>query len=152
MNLSFASRPLGMPQLIGAMLLVSLAATAAVRWSGTDIRAPDAAAVAVRELRFEDQSDGSILVTDARSGEQVHRYTGEQGFVRGVLRGLARDRQRAGQGPQVAFELIGRADGRMTLKDPVTGRIVDLESFGPPNAAAFALLFDRRSADTGAQR
>lgn len=152
MNLSLASRPLGMPQWIGALLLVSLVATAAVRWSGTDIRTPDAPAVALRELRFDDQADGSILVTDARSGEQVHRYTGEQGFVRGVLRGLARDRQRAGQGPQAAFELIGRADGRMTLKDPVTGRVVDLESFGPPNAAAFALLFDARVADTGAPR
>jgi putative photosynthetic complex assembly protein len=137
-----ARRPFGMPQLIGVLLLVSLVATATVRWSGTDIRNPDAPAVAVRELRFEDQADGSIAVTDARSGQLVHRYTGEQGFVRGVLRGLARERQRAGQGAQPPFELIARADGRLTLKDPVTGRLVDLESFGPLNAGAFAQLID----------
>jgi hypothetical protein len=36
--------------------------------------------------------------------------------------------------------LIGRADGRLTLRDPSTGRIVDLESFGPTNAGEFAHL------------
>ncbi|HEU4457671.1 MAG TPA: photosynthetic complex assembly protein PuhC [Methylibium sp.] len=142
-------RPFGLGDLIAAMLLVSLAATAAVRWSGTDIRSPDAPAVATRELRFADAADGSIAVTDARSERLIHRYVGEHGFVRGVLRGLARERQRAGFGPQPAFELIARADGRLTLKDPATGRLVDLESFGPVNAAQFALLLEARD---GARR
>lgn len=137
-----ARRAFGMPQLIAGLLLLSLVATAAVRWSGTGIRSPDAPAVAVRELRFEDQADGSIAVSDARTGKLIHRYTGEQGFVRGVLRGLARERQRAGFGAQPAFELIARADGRLTLRDPVTDRLVDLESFGPRNAAAFAQLIE----------
>ena len=36
------------------------------------------------------------------------------------------------------FKLIARTDGRLTLFDPVTGQRIDLESFGPTNAAVFA--------------
>lgn len=125
---------------VALVLLGSLSAVSAVRLSGVEIRTPDAAAVAVRELRFEDRPDGSIAVIDALDGRLVHSVTGEAGFVRGTLRGLARERKRAGHGPAQAFELIGRADGRLTLRDPVTGTMVDLESFGPLNAAPFAQL------------
>ena len=64
--------------------------------------------------------------------------TGENGFFRGALRGLARERRRAGLGSEQPFQLIGRADGRLTLTDPATGQRIDLESFGPTNAAVFA--------------
>jgi putative photosynthetic complex assembly protein len=126
---------------MASIALFALIATAAVRMSGIDIREPDAPAVAVRELRFEDRSDGAIVVTDARDGSRVATFEGEQGFVRGVLRGFARERKLSGLGAGPPFELIGRADGRLTLRDPATGRIVDLESFGPTNAGAFARLF-----------
>lgn len=132
--------PRGLLLAVGGMLLLTLLSVSAVRLSGSTIRAPDAPAVAVRELRFEDRPDGSIAVIDARDERQVHAVTGESGFVRGTLRGLARDRKRQGVGAERPFELIGRADGRLTLVDPVTGRIVDLESFGPVNASAFARL------------
>ena len=36
--------------------------------------------------------------------------------------------------------LTARADGRLTLVDPATSERVDLESFGPTNAAVFAQL------------
>jgi putative photosynthetic complex assembly protein len=133
---------------IGTMLLLVLLSVTAVRLSGVDISIPDAAAVATRDLRFEDRGDGSIAVIDVRSGEQLESIVGEQGFIRGTLRGLARERKRQGIGSEVAFQLIGRADGRLTLIDPATGRRVDLDSFGPVNAGAFARLLDtRRSPD-----
>jgi putative photosynthetic complex assembly protein len=125
---------------MAALVCLALAAAALVRWSGVDIREPDAAAVAVRALRFEDLPDGSIAVIDARDGARVRTVAGEAGFLRGTLRGLARERKRAGFGPEPPFELIGRADGRLTLSDPTTGRLVDLESFGPDNAGVFARL------------
>lgn len=130
------------PALIGmiALAVFALVAAAVVRLSGVDVREPDAAAVMVRELCFDDLPDGSIAVTDARTGARVQTIEGESGFLRGTLRGLARERKRAGFGPEAAFELIARADGRLTLKDPTTGRMVDLESFGPTNAAVFARL------------
>jgi putative photosynthetic complex assembly protein len=51
-----------------------------------------------------------------------------------------RDRKRRGLGPEVPFRLTAHADGRLTLVDPATGRLVALEAFGADNAGAFAKL------------
>ena len=75
-----------------------------------------------------------------RSGQTVANFEGQQGFLRGSLRALARSRQRAGQGPEQPFVLTGHTDGRLVLLDPVTGDRINLESFGPTNAAVFAQL------------
>ena len=123
---------------VGALLLVALAGVAAVRLTGINIHAPDALAQLTRELRFEDRADGGVAVIDARTNTLVDTVTGEAGFFRGTLRGLARERRRNGFGPEAPFQLIGRADGRLTLADPATGQRVDLESFGPTNVAVFA--------------
>jgi putative photosynthetic complex assembly protein len=125
---------------IGALLLVVIVGVAGVRLSGEPIRAPDAEPVATRSLRFVDRPDGSVAVLDAGSGQQVDAIRGEAGFLRGALRALARERRKQGLGPEAAFHLIARADGRLTLADPATGERVDLESFGPTNAGAFAQL------------
>ena len=82
---------------IGVVLLATLIAVASVRMSGTSISEPDEAAVAVRELRFEDRPDGSVVVIDATTKSVIHTMTGENGFFRGALRGLARERRRAGR-------------------------------------------------------
>jgi putative photosynthetic complex assembly protein len=134
--------PRGVLVALGALVLVALAAVSAVRLSGVDIHAPDAAAVTTRALRFEDRPDGSIAVIDATNQQLVTSITGQSGFVRGTLRGLARERKRSGLGQEPPFELIGRADGRLTLHDPATGRVVDLESFGPVNAGEFVRLLE----------
>ena len=134
--------PRGPLLLIGALLLAALAGVAGVRLSGTEIREPDAAAVAQRSLRFEDRRDGSVAVLDARSGQQIESIQGEAGFLRGALRAMARERRKQGLGAEPAFELIARADGRLTLSDPATGERVELESFGPTNAGVFARLLD----------
>ena len=134
--------PRGPLLLIGAVLLAVLLGVAAVRLSGTEIREPDAAAVAQRSLRFEDRRDGSVAVLDARSGQQIESIHGEAGFLRGALRAMARERRKQGLGAEPAFELIARADGRLTLNDPATGERIDLESFGPTNAGVFARLLD----------
>jgi hypothetical protein len=38
------------------------------------------------------------------------------------------------------MQLLGRADGRLTLLDPSTQQRIDLEAFGPSNASVFAGL------------
>jgi putative photosynthetic complex assembly protein len=127
---------------MAALVLSALLGAAAVRWSGASpVQRADAATVRSLNLRFEDRDDGAILIRDADSGQlRATVAPGTQGFLRSTVRGLVRERHRQGLGPAVPFQLLGRADGRLTLLDPVTGRRVDLESFGPTNAAVFAQL------------
>lgn len=132
--------PRGAVLAIGVLLVAIVVGVAGVRGTGVQIHEPDAPAVATRSLRFEDRADGSVAVIDARSGLQVETVQGEAGFLRGALRALARQRQLRELGAGPAFELIARADGRLTLSDPATGERLDLESFGPTNAAVFARL------------
>lgn len=122
---------------LGLLLLVTLLAVAAVRLSGTEIRAPDAPTAAQRSLRFEDGPAGSVTVLDASTGQRIDSVSGEAGFLRGSLRALVRERKMRGIGSGPAFELIARTDGRLTLFDPATGERLDLESFGPTNAAVY---------------
>lgn len=124
------------------LFLVScLALVAWVRWNGP--APPDniaARAEQIRVLHFVDQPDGSIQVTDALTGKDVHNFQGEQGFVRGTLRALARDRRLQGLGADQPFELIAHDAGRLSLHDPATGSTIALESFGSNNIGVFARL------------
>ena len=56
-------------------------------------------------LRFEDRPNGDIAVLDSNNSMEIARYQGEQGFVRGTLRTLSRERMRRGIGSGPAFEL-----------------------------------------------
>lgn len=94
----------------------------------------------IRPLRFVDQADGAVLAIDAWSGTVVQRFEGEQGFLRGTLRAMARQRKVNGVGAGEPFELILYTDGRLTLHDPATGTRIALESFGATNAGVFARL------------
>jgi putative photosynthetic complex assembly protein len=132
--------------LIGAAILVSftIAAAAFVRLTGIGkSQDPDAPTIAERTLYYEDSPDGSIAVIDAKDKRLVTTIEpGTNGFLRGTLRGLARERKSRGIGHEQPFELVKHVDGRLTLIDPSTGRRVDLESFGPTNAASFAHLLE----------
>jgi putative photosynthetic complex assembly protein len=98
----------------------------------------------VRVLRFIDQPDGSINVIDTSNEQFVQNFQGEQGFLRGTLRALVRERKLRGVNPSTerAFELIAHNGGRLTLRDPATGSTIALESFGPTNTAVFAGLMN----------
>jgi putative photosynthetic complex assembly protein len=121
----------------GALVLVTLLVAGASRLAALTSDAPEPPSTLLRELRFADLPDGGVAVIDGRSGRQIEAVQGEQGFLRGVLRGLAHERLRHDVGAQPAFHLIAGADGRLKLADPVTGRRIDLESFGRDNALIF---------------
>lgn len=125
---------------IGIFLLALLLVVGLARWSGLDPRAPDAAVQWQRDLHFRDLPGGDVAVLDSQSGQMVAQFSGEQGFLRSSLRALARERHREKISNDAPFLLIGRTDGRLTLQDPSTGQRIDLESFGPINAAVFASL------------
>ena len=126
--------------LLGALVLSTLLGVAWTRLSGVPIAEPLAAVQWQRQLNFEDRPNGDIAVLDAASRQEIARFQGEQGFVRGTLRALARERKRRELGPELPFELTGHVDGRLTLRDAATGAHISLESFGPTNAAIFARL------------
>lgn len=95
--------------------------------------------LAERQLRFADTASGHVLVIDAGSGKPIASIGSEGGgFIRGVMRGLARERRQYQQGATAPFRLSAWPGGGLTLTDDTTGRVIELGSFGPTNRAAFA--------------
>jgi putative photosynthetic complex assembly protein len=98
------------------------------------------------ELRFEDQTDGSVLVSEVTTGNTIAVLgPGTNGFVRGVLRGFARERRQYEIGKEPPFRLTRWDGGGLSLEDPQTGRTVELQAFGQTNYDAFAQLLRRVS-------
>jgi putative photosynthetic complex assembly protein len=122
----------------GVVIALTLGGVGVARWSGFDGKQQDAAATAARSLRFQDQPQGGIAIVDAASGTTLETVYGEQGFLRGTLRAVLRERKLRGLVSDAPLQLIAREDGRLTLLDPATGSRLDLESFGSTNAAVFA--------------
>lgn len=103
-------------------------------------RAAENVAVAVsRSLRFADMPDGSVAVTDAKSGELVATIAyGEGGFVRATMRRLAKARAAAGIGAAPPFTLVRWDNGALSLTDPETGRSAEIHGFGADHSRVFA--------------
>ena len=102
---------------------------------------PVTEAVETRILQFLDSSDGSILVKEAGNEKIVAVLApASNGFIRGTLRGLSRDRKLRHLGPEDPFVLTKRSDGHFFLNDPGTGRQIELSGFGQTNFGAFAQL------------
>ncbi len=131
-----------------ALILFALAAVTTVRLTGVGgahFTLP--AAVESRDLRFEDGEKGSVLVFDANDSQLVDTLApGSNGFIRVVMRGLARERRLGDIGAQPPFRLTRYAGGQITLTDTSTGKQIDLGAFGSTNTEAFARLMNLRSA------
>jgi putative photosynthetic complex assembly protein len=130
--------------LIAAVALVAftISAAAAARWSGVGaVKQPITSAAEVRDLRFEDRADGAILIYRAQDGQLVDVLApGTSGFVRIVMRSLARERRANTEDRETPFRLVRWADGRLSIEDPATRRQIDLGAFGAVNTQAFARL------------
>jgi len=126
-----------------ALIGLSLIGTTAVRLTRTlgpesPAAVAPAAAAASLDLRFKDQPDGSIRITRVSDGGLAGTVIpGEGGFIRGVMRGLARDRISRHIGEEPAFRLALSQAGDLSLLDTATGRLIDLESFGQGNRDSF---------------
>lgn len=131
-----------------ALILFALAAVTTVRLTGvggTHIKLP--AAVESRDLRFEDGQKGAVLVFDAGDHQLVDTLApGSNGFIRVVMRGLARERKLGDIGAQPPFRLTRYSGGEITLTDTSTGKQIDLGAFGSTNTEAFARLLNLRGA------
>ena len=130
-----------------ALVLFALAAVTTVRVTGVGgVHMTLPAAVESRDLRFEDGQNGAVLVFDAGDQRLVDTLApGSNGFIRVVLRGLARERRLGDVGAQPPFRLTRYAGGQITLTDTSTGKQIDLGAFGSSNTEAFARLMNLRS-------
>ena len=140
----FHGKTLPRAALAGAGLLVAAAivasGTARLTGIGTT-RLPEAEQVASAELRFVDRADGAVLVQRHPDETLVAVLpAGTNGFARGVLRGLARDRRLAHLGAGPPFRLVRWTDGRLSLDDPSTGASSSSRPSAPTNAQVFADL------------
>ncbi|MDB5656545.1 MAG: puhC [Tardiphaga sp.] len=127
-----------------ALVLFALAAVTASRLTGVgDVRMTVPEALQSRDLNFADGQGGAVLVYDHRDGQLIDTLApGSNGFIRVVLRGLARERKLGDIGPQPPFRLTRHANGQLTLTDTTSGKRIDLDAFGAANVGAFARLMN----------
>jgi putative photosynthetic complex assembly protein len=127
--------------LIGVVLF-SFFAVLVAKYTGYGVMmTPQSAAAETRLLQFDVQSNGEMVVRDHESGAEVALFgEGEGGFIRGVLRGLARSRALERMEEGDVFLLTRWEDGRLSVTDPITQERFDLNSFGVDNLQAFAQL------------
>ena len=135
--------------LIGFGLLLAgiIAAVAFFRYSGQEplAQVPEPANILEqRQLRFVDGGNGTVEVLQVRPGEAdtlIHLIEpGDGGFIRGVLRSMARARRASGISEEAPFVVIQLANGTVLLEDPATQQRIDLQAFGPASIEAFQVL------------
>jgi putative photosynthetic complex assembly protein len=102
-----------------------------------------------RDLRFSDSDAGLVHIWDAGQDVMVGSIEpGSENFIRGVLRSFARERRSLGISSHEPFRLARHADGRLTIEDTSTGRLIDLQAFGPTNFGAFERLLTAAPVDS----
>ena len=146
--------PKGALVIAGALVVTALAATTLARLVDMPPAAQPAAVreadhaglVNQRSLTFADRADGAVVIADRTTGAIADTITpgSQSGFIRGVLRGFARDRRLRVLNADAPFTLALWQDGQLTLTDSATGRAVELGAFGATNRDAFLALFNRQ--------
>jgi putative photosynthetic complex assembly protein len=131
----------------GALIVISLASVGTLRLVRLADPEPEPTPAArmtatpalTRTLAFQGANDGVMTVRDTATGSVVAILEPEQdGFVRGVLRSMARARHVRGLPPGEVFRLARDQSGALSLTDPDIGEAILLDGFGGSNAAAFA--------------
>ncbi len=130
--------------LIGFSILVAAAGRHGLLGDHAPIPSP-AAPVRTIDLGFTDQANGGVLVRNAGTGATVTVIPPNSGgFLRGVLRGLTRERMMHGLSRAPAFRLSQFVGGHLEIEDLADGRRIDLDAFGPTNRDAFMVLLPPR--------
>jgi putative photosynthetic complex assembly protein len=129
---------------VAVVFFFTIAAAATVRITGQGgVHMTLPALVESRDLRFEDGKDGAVLVLDANNRELITALEpGTYGFVRVVMRGMARERKVAAVNAEPVFRLARYVNGQVTLTDLATNKLIDLNAFGSSNLDAFARLMN----------
>lgn len=133
----------------GLLLAVTMALVAFGRITGIGkLKTPVADAVRSVEIRFHDTPDGGISVTYGDGRPLTELAAGTNGFIRGVMRSLARARRLDRIEVDPPFRLTLWSDHRLTIEDPATSQSLDLSGFGQDNLTAFARLLATNATKT----
>ncbi len=122
---------------------IALAAVARINHAGGHPVNWKAGAVAVV---FRQQAQDAITVTTGAGAPIATIAPTQDAFLRTTMRTMLQARAREGQPRTAPFLLIPQRGGALLLDDPLTGRKIFLQAFGPSNQAQFsALLQPKRS-------
>jgi putative photosynthetic complex assembly protein len=142
------ARPFPKLALFGALALLVFAIAATIFGKQTGIgtiRNPVMSPVAIRDLVITDMPGDRLSVVDAATGDRLEIIApNKDGFIRGAMNGLRRERMLRGKPVDAPWRLIRWDNGRLTLSDTATGQRVELDAFGKTNAAAFARFLDNK--------
>lgn len=131
---------------VGVLIAVALLAAYWGRWGppADDAATETHSVFEQQRFTFTDQPGGAVGVHDFDADNRLVAaiQPEDSSFIRGVLRSLALDRRQLGIGPEVPFELSLWSDGRLTLKDSGTNRVLDLAAFGSTNQGDFRALLE----------
>lgn len=130
---------------IALLLATVLALVSFARFTGMEPAAMPPAnvpVVAERTLIIFGDREGNAQILDMH-GTQIANLSPEQGgFISGVWRSMARIRNQMHVDPNAPVRLVKFEDGRLGLRDDLTGWRVELIGFGRDNTAAFARLLE----------
>ena len=122
------------------LLVLSMVTWARITGQPPTAMPPEGPVAQERRLLIFGDITGAARVLDTDGALVADLGPTEGGFIAGVARSLTLKRRQAGADPTAPVLLIRYADGRLALKDDLTGWRAELIGFGKDNAAAFAKL------------
>jgi putative photosynthetic complex assembly protein len=130
--------PRGILIAIASLVGFTILIVGIARLTGYDpSQAPLSPEAAARDLTFVEVGRGDLAIYDAATGDLLETVPpGQDGFIRGVLRTLERERRMHGVALDGPYRVSRRENGRYMLEDQATGFRIDLRAFGPTNEAA----------------
>ncbi len=138
---------------VGSLLLLTLVLVTYSRFvaggNSASYLAEDISEVTYRDLIFKDISGGLVHVFDANDSRIILEIApGTENFIRGVLRGLVRERKSQQLGDEEPFRLAKAVNGHLILQDLATKREININAFGHSNVKSFAQLLYQKQNDT----
>lgn len=128
--------------LVLALTTFTLFADPTVRPSENPVALSDL--YAARALVFSDATDGSIRIAEAVTGTEIAQFSpGTNGFARGLLRGLARERRRFGVEMDEPYLLGRNVNNRLMMQDPELKQEIVFDAFGSANRNVFEEVLER---------
>ena len=129
-----------------AVVIFTLVLVSGARMLGLQPAAtPDDSVGVVQErmIRVDGNLGSAAKVWDADTGDLIADLDPEQaGFINGVMTALARERMLSKIDGNPPVRIVLFADGRLGLRDDLTGWRVELMGFGDTNRDAFLALLD----------